>query len=287
MSEELVFLPIRELAALIRTRQVSPVELAETFLDRLETLGPRYNAVVTVTRDRALEQARRAESEIAAGEYRGLLHGVPYGAKDLLATSGGIPTTWGAAPYRGQVFEFDATVVRKLEEAGAVLVAKLAMVELAGGMGYRNADAAFTGPGINPWNTGAWAGRLFERVRLCCRRWSGPVCHRFGDVGLDPLPIRLLRSLWHEAHIRPRQPLRRDGAELDARQAGADGPYVADDCGIVLEAIAGHDPNDASTSERTYTYESEADGRRLKAGRVHRRVGKRGGIRRPELRRRP
>ena len=119
-----VFMPIRELGELVRTQQVSPVELAETFLGRLEAIGPRYNAVVTVTSERAMEQARRAESEIAAGDYKGSLHGIPYGAKDLLATSDGIPTTWGAAPFREQVFDYDAAVVRKLAAAGAPLAAK-------------------------------------------------------------------------------------------------------------------------------------------------------------------
>ncbi len=141
MAPDIVFTPVRRLGEMIRARQVSPVELAEVFLGRLEDLGPRYNAVVTVTRDLALEQARQAEREIASGTYRGPLHGIPYGAKDLLATSGGIPTTWGAAPFRDQVFDHDATVVRRLEEAGAVLAAKLAMVELAGGMGYRQPNA--------------------------------------------------------------------------------------------------------------------------------------------------
>ena len=102
MTSPVVFMPIRELKTLVQTRQVSPVELAETFLARLETLGPQYNAVVTVTRERALQQARQAERDIAAGHYKGPLHGIPYGAKDLLATSGGIPTTWGAAPLRHQ-----------------------------------------------------------------------------------------------------------------------------------------------------------------------------------------
>src|SRR5262245_6315471 len=111
-----VFMPIRELQTLVQTRQVSPVELAEMFLARLETLGPQYNAVVTVTRELALQQARQAERDIAAGHYRGPLHGIPYGAKDLLATSGGIPTTWGATPLRHQKFDYDAAVVRKLAE---------------------------------------------------------------------------------------------------------------------------------------------------------------------------
>ncbi len=158
MADTFVFKSIRELSGLVKSRQVSPVELAETFLERLETIGPTYNAVVTVTRDLAMEQARRAESEIVSGNYRGPLHGIPWGAKDLLATSGGIPTTWGAAPFRGQVFDYDATVVRKLREAGSVLAGKLAMVELAGGMGYRQPNASFTGPGRNPWNRDTWTG---------------------------------------------------------------------------------------------------------------------------------
>ena len=110
MSSELLFKPVRELAALVRTRQLSPVALTELYLDRLERLGPKYNAVVTITRERALSQARRAEGEIAAGRYRGALHGIPYGAKDLLATAG-TPTTWGAAPYRELVHQGQAPQV--------------------------------------------------------------------------------------------------------------------------------------------------------------------------------
>jgi len=112
---------------------------------------------VTVTRERALSQARKAEKEIEAGLYRGPLHGIPYGAKDLLATKG-IPTTWGAAPFRNQVFDYDAAVIEKLSKAGAILCAKLAMIELAGGMGYKQPFASFTGPPKNPWNPCMWTG---------------------------------------------------------------------------------------------------------------------------------
>src|SRR2546423_6192525 len=108
-------------------------------------------------RQSALSEAQAALGEINSGRYRGPLHGIPYGVKDLLATKG-IPTTWGAEPYKDQVFDHDATVVRKLQAAGAVLVAKLAMVELAGGFGYNQADASFTGPGRTPWNTDYWSG---------------------------------------------------------------------------------------------------------------------------------
>src|SRR5258708_20641521 len=157
ITEDLLFSSVRELGDKIRARRLSPVALAEAYLDRLEKIGPKLGAVVTVTRDRALTEAKQAEQEIKDGKYRGPLHGIPYGVKDLLATKG-IPTTWGAEPYRKQVFDHDATVVKKLCDAGAVLVAKLAMVELAGGFGYNNADASFTGPGLTPWNTRYWSG---------------------------------------------------------------------------------------------------------------------------------
>src|SRR5262245_38301804 len=112
-----LYAPVRELGRLIRAKRVTSQALTEAYLDRLEKLGPKLGAVVTVTRKLALEQARKADQEIQAGRYRGPLHGIPYGVKDLLATKG-IPTTWGADPYREQVFDFDATVVRKLTEAG-------------------------------------------------------------------------------------------------------------------------------------------------------------------------
>jgi aspartyl-tRNA(Asn)/glutamyl-tRNA(Gln) amidotransferase subunit A len=151
------FASIRDLGARLRAGRVSAVELAEACLARLETIGPRLGAVVTVTRERALAEAHRANQELLAGKVRGPLHGIPYGAKDLLDTKG-IPTTWGAEPMRGRVPAEDATVVRRLEEAGAVLCAKLSMVELAGGLGYGSADASFTGPGRTPWNPAHWSG---------------------------------------------------------------------------------------------------------------------------------
>ena len=131
--EEALDATVSEVAPLVRSGKLSPVAFAEASLSRLETTGKSLNAVATLTRDRALEEARSAEREIAAGHYRGPLHGVPYGAKDLLATRG-IPTGWGARPLRGQVFAEDAAVIRRLREAGAVLVAKLAMTRPSGRM---------------------------------------------------------------------------------------------------------------------------------------------------------
>lgn len=151
------FATVADLGQRLRSREFTSVELTRFFLERLERLGPKLNAVVTVTRERALAEAQQADNELRSGRDRGPLHGIPYGAKDLLATKG-IPTTWGAAPFKDQVFDEDAVVITKLREAGAVLAAKLAMVEIAGGLGYRQANAAFTGPGLNPWNLKRWAG---------------------------------------------------------------------------------------------------------------------------------
>lgn len=148
---------VDELGRGLRDGELTVRELTEAYLERLERLGPDLNAVVTITDDRALEAADRLDRELEAGEDRGPLHGIPYGVKDLVATEGA-PTTWGAEPYRDQTFDEDAAVVERLEEAGAVLVGKLAMVELAGGFGYDDADASLSGPGRNPWNVDAWSG---------------------------------------------------------------------------------------------------------------------------------
>ena len=264
MAAEHVFKSIRELGALVKSRQVSPVELAETFLDRLESIGPTYNAVVTVTQDLAMEQARRAESEIASGDYKGPLHGIPWGAKDLLATSGGIPTTWGAAPFREQVFDYDATVVRKLREAGAVLAGKLAMVELAGGMGYRQPNASFTGPGRNPWNRETWTG--------------GSSSGSGASVAAGLVPFAIGSETWGSilspanncglAGLRPTfGRVSRYGAMALCWTLDKLGPLclTADDCGLVLEAIAGSDPDDPTTTDTEYICDdSDVSGRHFK-----------------------
>src|SRR5574341_283084 len=139
---EFAFLSVVELGRLLRDKKTTATELATYFLDLLERIGPRYNAVVTVTRERAIVEAAQADREIRQGKWRGPLHGIPYGVKDLLATKD-YPTSWGAAPYQQQKFAADATVVERLGAAGGVLVAKLAMVELAGGMGYHQPHASF------------------------------------------------------------------------------------------------------------------------------------------------
>src|SRR5713101_4456294 len=144
--EDLAFASARELAELVRTKKVSSLALTEMYLGRLKKYDPVLKFVVTLTEERALAQAKEADAEIAAGKYRGPLHGLPWGAKDLLATKG-YRTTWGAGGFENQMVDEDATVVKRLDEAGAVLVAKLTLGALALG------DVWFGGITRNPWNT--------------------------------------------------------------------------------------------------------------------------------------
>jgi aspartyl-tRNA(Asn)/glutamyl-tRNA(Gln) amidotransferase subunit A len=155
LSEDILYLPVRELGSRIRRRTLSPVELAESYLERSRQLGPRLNAWANLTPELALQQAQAAEKEIAAGHYRGPLHGIPYALKDLVAVKG-YPTTWGAPPFKDRQFDYNAAIVEKLNAAGAVLIGKAAMIELAGGLGYSNGNASLTGPARNPWNPECW-----------------------------------------------------------------------------------------------------------------------------------
>ncbi|MCC6420890.1 MAG: amidase [Gemmataceae bacterium] len=252
MTDNLLFSSIRALGTLIRERKLSPVALTEAYLDRLEKLGPKLGAVITVMRDLALKEARAAETEIRGGRYRGPLHGIPYGAKDLLATRG-IPTTWGAEPYRKQVFDADATVVRRLHEAGAILVAKLAMVELAGGFGYNNADASFTGPGRCPWNTEFWSGGSSTGPGAATA--AGLVAFSIGSETSGS--IITPAAFCGVSGLRPTYGrVSRHGAMALSWTLDKLGPMCrsADDCGLVLAAIAGRDPLDATTVNKSFTY---------------------------------
>jgi Asp-tRNA(Asn)/Glu-tRNA(Gln) amidotransferase A subunit family amidase len=143
--DELALLPVTAIAPLIQRKEISSTDLTKMYLDRLKKYGPRLNCVVTLTEDLALSQAAQADKEIRAGRYKGPLHGIPWGAKDLFATKG-IRTTWGAGPFQEQIFDYDATIVERLHAAGAVLVAKLSMGALAQG------DRWFRGQTKNPWN---------------------------------------------------------------------------------------------------------------------------------------
>jgi len=251
-DEILTYLPVRELAARIQSRKLTSVALTEQCLTRLETLGGKLNAVVTVMRASALVEAREADAEIRAGRYRGVLHGIPYGVKDLLATAG-VPTTWGAEPYRAQVFDHDATVVNKLRQAGAVLCAKLAMVELAGGMGYNHADASFTGPGLTPWNTAFWSGGSSSGPGAAVAAGLVPFA-----IGSETSGSILTPSAFcGVTGLRPTYGLvSRHGAMALSWTLDKLGPMgrTADDCAIVLSAMAGADPLDESSVARGFRY---------------------------------
>jgi aspartyl-tRNA(Asn)/glutamyl-tRNA(Gln) amidotransferase subunit A len=247
---DLTWLTIPELGRLLRTRKVSAVELVEHCLGRLERLGAAYNAVVTVLRPQALAEAKRRDAELAKGKDRGPLHGIPYGAKDLLAAEGA-PTTWGAQPYRGQMLRGDATVVKKLRDAGAVLCAKLAMVELAGGMGYNQAFASFIGPGRSPWDPARWSG--------------GSSSGSGSAVGAGLVPFAIGSETWGSIQfpaafcgitgLRPTYGrVSRHGAMALSWTMDKLGPLArtSEGCGLVLAAIAGPDPADPSAIDRGF-----------------------------------
>jgi aspartyl-tRNA(Asn)/glutamyl-tRNA(Gln) amidotransferase subunit A len=252
LSEDILFSPVASLALKIRGQKISPVELTESYLARLEAIGPKLGALVTLMRDQALEQAQAAEKEIKSGKYRGPLHGIPFGVKDLLATKG-VPTTWGAAPYRNQVFEYDATVVEKLKKAGAILIAKLAMVELAGGMGYNNPDASFTGPGRTPWNPNFWSGGSSSGPGAATA--AGLVAFSIGSETSGS--ILTPSACCGLSGLRPTYGLvSRHGAMALCWSLDKLGPMcrTADDCGLVLAAIAGKDSKDPTSVAKKFDY---------------------------------
>jgi len=248
LSEDILYKSIAELGPMLRSRKISPVELAEGYLDRLEKYGAKLGAVACITRERALEEARAAEKEITAGKYRGPLHGIPYGVKDLLAAKG-YPTTWGAPPFKDQRFDFDGAVVQRLKDAGAVLVAKLAMIELAGGGGYNGAKASLQGPSRCPFNLDYWAGGSSSGPGAATpaalagfsigSETQGSIitpCAFSGVSGLRPSYGRVSRY----------------GAMALSWTMDKLGPMCrsAEDCGLVMQAIAGPDASDPSAHPR-------------------------------------
>lgn len=252
IDEATLYLSVRELGNRIRTGQLSPVALTEAYLDRLQTIGRRLNAVVTIMRASALQQAREAERDIQAGRYRGPLHGIPYGLKDLVATRG-VPTTWGAKPLRKQVFDYDATVVRKLRNAGAILIAKLAMVEIAGGFGYNNANASFSGPGKTPWNLDYWSGGSSSGPGAAVA--AGLVGFAIGSETSGS--IITPAAYCGVSGLRPTYGrVSRHGAMALSWTLDKLGPMCrcADDCGLVLAVIAGRDPLDLSTASKPFAH---------------------------------
>lgn len=255
---KLAFNTAGQLGTLIRTRQVSCEELTRLCLDRLRRFDPELHCVVTLTEERALDRARELDRMLARGEYLGPLHGIPYGAKDLLAARG-YRTTWGAAPYRDQVVDEDATVIRKLDEAGAVLVAKLTPGALAMG------DVWFGGKTRNPWNTdqgssGSSAGPAsavsagLVPFAIGTETWGSIVSPstRCGVTGLRPTFGRVSKT----------------GAMALSWTMDKIGPIArtVEDCALVFDAIRGPDPADPSTVDMPFPYNPRFDARTLRVG---------------------
>lgn len=256
--EDLAFWSVGDLAELLRTRKVTSEELTRMYLGRLKRYGPKLECVVTLTESLAVRQARRADAEIAAGKYRGPLHGIPYGVKDLLSTKG-YRTTWGAAPYKDQFIDEDASVVKRLEEAGAVLVAKLSMGELA------MDEYWFGGMTRNPWNynegsSGSSAGSAaatsagLVAFAIGTETWGSivspsSVC---GTTGLRPTYGRVSRT----------------GAMALAWSMDKIGPIcrTVEDCALVFNAIEGPDGKDQMLYDLPFNYNPKVDLRSLRIG---------------------
>ena len=249
----LLFAPVTELSDALRRRQVSSVELTHAYLNRLERLGPTLGALAHLTRTVALAQAGEADKKLAqasnGGRQHGPLLGVPFGAKDLLATVGA-PTQWGSPAHVGQSFDYDATAIARLGDAGAVLIGKLSMIELAGGGGYRYAAASATGPGRTPWNPQHWSGGSSSGpgaataaglvgFALGSETWGSLVCPASfcGVSALRPTFGRVSRY----------------GAMPLSWTMDKIGPMArsAEDCGLILEALAGQDGGDTTTSTKS------------------------------------
>ncbi len=260
--EELAFLPVTALGALVASRQVTATALARMYLDRLKRMGERLSCVITLTESLALEQAAAADREIAAGRHRGPLHGIPWGAKDLFATKG-IRTTWGAKPFESQVPDHDATVVERLRDAGAVLVAKLSMGALAQG------GVWFGGSTKTPWNV--------ERSSSGSSAGSGAATAA-GLVGFA-LGTETLGSIMSPSAacgvtgLRPTfGRVSRHGAMALSWTMDKVGPMCrsVEDCAIVLNAIYGPDGRDADVADVPFAWKPDGSLAGLRIGYVRR-----------------
>jgi Asp-tRNAAsn/Glu-tRNAGln amidotransferase A subunit and related amidases len=252
LPEEIFFSTISELNAKLRSREISCVELTRAFCDRFERLGPRYNAITLSLREAAIRQAKDVDWDLKHNRTRGPLQGIPFGVKDLLSVAGH-PTTWGAKPYAGQVFPYNATVIEKLRKARAILIGKLSMVELAGGPYYRFASASLTGPGLNPWDRSRWSGGSSSGSGAAVA--AGLVTFAIGSETSGS--IITPSAYCGITGLRPTYGLvSRYGAMALSWTLDKLGPMCrsAEDCGLVLQAIAGSDVNDPSSAGKSFHY---------------------------------
>ncbi|MBX7151110.1 amidase [bacterium] len=256
--EDIAFYSVGELAYLIKNKKITSVQLTSMYLDRLKKYGPKLECVITITEELAMKQAKRADEEIAKGNYRGPLHGIPYGIKDLLSAKG-YKTTWGSVPYKDQVIDENSTVVKRLEEAGAVLVAKLTMGELAWG------DVWYGGKTRNPWNlergsSGSSAGSASATsaglvgFSIGTETWGSIVSPstECGVTGLRPTYGRVSRH----------------GAMALSWSMDKIGPIcrTVEDCALVFNAIYGPDGVDPTLYDAPFNYDASIDVKKLRVG---------------------
>jgi Asp-tRNA(Asn)/Glu-tRNA(Gln) amidotransferase A subunit family amidase len=258
--EDVAFWPVRNLAELLRSKQVSSVELTTMYLERLKKYNKVLNCVVSFTDDLAMQQAKQADAEIKAGKYKGPLHGIPWGAKDIIAAKG-YKTTWGSGAYKDQVLDYDATVIELLRDAGAVLIAKLTTGELAGGANW------FGGRTNNPWNPaqasgGSSAGPGSATGGGCVgfsvgTETSGSILGPSSTCGVTGLRPTLGR-------------ISRYGVMALSWTQDRLGPMCryAEDCAIVMQAIAKPDDRDMSVQDIPFNWNAHMDITKLRIGYV-------------------
>jgi len=252
VPDDIFFASISEINQKLKAKEFSVVELTRAFSERLEQLGPRYNALALSIRQQAYREAREVDGDLKRERFRGPLQGIPFGAKDLLSYEKQ-PTTWGARPYAGQVFDYTATTLKRLAKAGAVLTSKLAMVELAGGPSYRYANASLTGPGLNPWDRTRWSGGSSSGSGIAVA--AGLVTFALGSETSGS--ILTPSAFCGVTGLRPTYGLvSRHGAMALSWTLDKIGTMCrsAEDCGLVLHEIAGADAQDPASAGKSFHY---------------------------------
>lgn len=254
--DDLAFYSVKDLASLIQSKKITSLELTKFFLDRLKKYNPQLQCVISLTEDLALKQAQEADAQIKAGNYKGLLHGIPFGVKDLLATKE-YKTTWGSVPYKNQMIDTDATVVQKLREAGGILVAKLTMGELAWG------DVWFGGMTRNPWDISQ--GSSGSSAGSASAVSAGLVPFAIGTETLGSIVSPA--TVCGVTGLRPTYGrVSRYGAMALSWSMDKIGPICRDveDCAIVFNAIYGKDSNDPTLIDAPFNYDATKDVKKLR-----------------------
>jgi aspartyl-tRNA(Asn)/glutamyl-tRNA(Gln) amidotransferase subunit A len=252
VPSDIFFASIAELSQRLKGLEFSAEDLTKAFSERLQQIGPRLNALVLPLQHESIRQAKGVDAEIKRERFRGPLQGIPYGVKDLLAYAGQ-PTTWGAKPYAGQVFDFNATVIERLKGTGSILIGKLAMIELAGGGSYRFANASLTGPTLNPWDPTRWAGGSSSGSAAAVAAGLVPFAIGSETSGSIVTPA----SYCGVTALRPTYGLvSRHGAMALSWTLDKLGPFArtVEDCGLILQVIAGKDSKDPGSAGKGFYY---------------------------------